>query len=78
MINLYLHSHIKSVFTGIELSLLSGMEGMNEMMNEIMTEIKYNMDHRHLHTLTQWSFNTEFLGYIFLTSIQSRMVVLTA
>ena len=56
VINLFLHSHIKSVFAGIELSLLSGMEG---------TEIKFNMDHRHFHTLTQLPFNTEFFGLHF-------------
>ena len=73
MINLYFHSHIKSVFTGIELSLLLGIEGRSEMtkiMNEIMTKIKYNTDHSHTHTL--WPFNAEFWGYIFLTSISSR------
>ena len=56
MINLFLHSHIKFVFTGTELSLLSGMEGI---------EIEFNMDHRHFHTLTQWPFNTEFFGLHF-------------
>ena len=79
-----------SVFTGIELSLelgmegivsgMSGMSGMSKMtkiMNEIITKIKYNTDHSHTHTL--WPFNAEIWGNIFFSpQYHQEQVVLTA
>ena len=65
-----------SVFTGIELSLelgmegimsgMSGMSGMSKMtkiMNEIITKNKYNTGHSHTHIL--WLFNAEIWGNIY-------------
>ena len=69
-----------SVFTGTELSLelgmegivsgMSGMSGMSKMtkiMNEIITKIKYNTDHSHTHT--PYGLSTRKFGVTFFSHL---------
>ena len=75
-----------SVFTGTELSLelgmegivsgMSGMSGMSKMtniMNEIITKNNCNMGHSHTHIL--WLINTEIWGNIFAPQCHHPQVV---